>query len=102
MIEKPSYEELYQKVYAAEVHMLIDLGGPWRGWKIRGQYLVTPEKERIPVRELVGLVIHYRAKFGHHRPRPQSDGAQPSNVVPFARAAVVQLEARQKAAAAGV
>lgn len=99
---KPTPEEAMGYMFEAVVYQNIDLTGPWKGWKIRGPHLVAPDKERIPVRELVGLLIHYRAKFGHHRPQPQSDAAQPSNVVPFARAAVVQLEARQKAAGAGV
>ena len=78
----------------AVLYQRVDLTGPWKGWKIRGQYLVAPDKERIPVRELIGLLIHYRGKFGHKRPVAQVAG----NVVPFASAAVATLQARQKVA----
>lgn len=94
---KPSYESALRFMYEVQALQHIDLGGPWKGWKIRDQYLVAPDKERIPVRELVGLLIHYRAKFGHHRSKtvaPQVTG----NVIQFSPAAVAQLQKRQKVA----
>lgn len=99
MNRAPTPAEALDYMFQAEVYQHIDLTGPWKGWKIRGQYLVSPDKERVPVRELVGLLIHYRARFGHHRPTGKRQQVQASNnVVPFAAAAVVQLQARQRAA----
>lgn len=97
MSDMPSAEAAQQFMYDAMVYQRIDLTGPWKGWKIRAQYLVSPDKERIPVRELVGLLIHYRGRFGHKLAKPAA-AAGPSNVVPFASAAVATLQARQKVA----
>ncbi|KGM52255.1 hypothetical protein N799_13445 [Lysobacter arseniciresistens ZS79] len=97
MSAKPTYDEALQFMADAVLYQRIDLTGPWQGWKIRGQYLVSPEKDRVPMRELVGLLIHYRGKFGHHRPRATPVQAE-SNVIPFAPAAVAQLQARQRVA----
>lgn len=94
----PTPEQAMAYMFDATVYQSIDLTGPWKGWKLRGQYLVSPDKERIPVRELMGLVIHYRAKFGHHRHVQQPEATGPSNVIPFTRAAVSTLEARQRVA----
>ena len=66
----------------AVLYQRIDLTGAWSGWKLRGQYLVSPEGDRIMMRELVGMLVHYRAKFRHHRQRVRAD-ALPSNVVRF-------------------
>lgn len=99
MTWKPTAEEAMGYMFEAVVYQNIDLTGPWKGWKIRGPHLVAPDNERIPVRELVGLLIHYRAKFGHHRPAPQRAAQEPSNVVPFTAAAVAQLQARRKSVA---
>lgn len=96
MIEKPSYEYLYRYVYEAEVHQKIYLTGPWQGWRICGRHLVSPDRERIPVRELIGLLIHYRGKFGHHQPAVHGPKSAPSNVVQFSSAAVERLQARQQ------
>lgn len=106
MNRRPTPEEAERFMFDALVYQHIDLTGPWEGWKIRGRELVAPDKERIPVGELVGLLIHYRAKFGHHRARRRTAASiadqVPSNVVPFASAAVERLRARKKAEAVGV
>ena len=94
----PTSDEALDFMFNAVVYQRIDLTGPWKGWKLRGQYLVSPDKERIPVRELIGLLIHYRAKFGHHRATGRRPVEQPSNVVQFAPAAVVQLRKRERVA----
>ncbi|BCT93820.1 hypothetical protein LYSHEL_28470 [Lysobacter helvus] len=95
MSTKPTSEEAMNFMADAVLYQRIDLTGPWEGWKIRGQYLVSPNRERIPVRELVGLLIHYRAKFGHHRSKPKAlTVTEPSNVIPFAAAAVERLRGR--------
>jgi hypothetical protein len=98
MSAQPTYEQALQFMADAVLYQHIDLTGPWSGWRIRGQYLVTPEKERIPVRELVGLVIHYRGKFGHKRPSVTAASPAALNVIPFASAAVAQLQARKRVA----
>lgn len=90
MTAKPTYEEALRFMSNAVLYQNIDLGGPWEGWKIRGQYLVTPQKDRIPVRELVGMVVHYRAKFRHQRANKSAQPAAVSNVVPFRRVERVQ------------
>lgn len=97
MRPKPSYEDALRFIYDVQVLQHIDLGGPWAGWKIRDQYLVAPDKERIPVRELVGLLIHYRGRFGHHRSKPVAEDVT-GNVVSFSGAAVAQLQKRQRVA----
>ncbi|OHE83347.1 MAG: hypothetical protein A2579_00555 [Lysobacterales bacterium RIFOXYD1_FULL_69_11] len=100
MSAKPTYDEALQFMADAVLYQRIDLTGPWQGWKIRGQYLVSPEKDRIPMRELIGMLIHYRGKFGHHRTTPKARAAESgsSNVIPFASAAVTQLQARKRVA----
>lgn len=98
MSEMPSYEQALAYMTDAVLYQNIDLTGPWKGWKLRGQHLVSPDKERIPVRELVGLLIHYRGKFGHKRPSSSSRTPDQANVIPFASAAVATLQARQKVA----
>lgn len=98
-MNKPSYEEALQFMADAVLYQRIDLTGPWQGWKIRGQYLVSPENERIMMRELIGLLIHYRGKFGHKRSaRVEAARPEASNVIPFTSAAVAQLQARQRVA----
>ncbi|MFA5589719.1 MAG: DUF3653 domain-containing protein [Lysobacteraceae bacterium] len=32
-----------------------DLGGPWKGWRIAGRVLVTPQGLRLPVERVKGL-----------------------------------------------
>lgn len=98
MSAQPTYDEALQFMSQAVLHQCIDLTGPWSGWRIRGQYLVSPDKERIPVRELIGLLIHYRGKFGHKRPAAKAAPSDAGNVIPFARAAVAQLQARKRVA----
>lgn len=98
MSAQPSYEEALQFMAEAQLYQRIDLTGPWSGWRIRGQYLVSPDKERIPVRELIGLLIHYRRKFGHKRAAAQAGSPGGANVIPFARAAVVPVEPRTQVA----
>ena len=93
----PTYEEALDYVCAAVLHQNIDLTGPWHGWKIRGQYLVSPERDRIMVRELVGVLIHYRARFGHRTRKAKVDQALPANVIPFAQAATEALAAKVRA-----
>jgi hypothetical protein len=98
MSETPTYEQALQFMSEAMLYQRIDLTGPWSGWKIRGQYLVSPDKERIMMRELIGLLIHYRGKFGHHKAKTKPASQAPTNVIPFATAAVAQLQARKAAA----
>lgn len=99
MSAKPTYQEALNFMADATLYQRIDLTGPWQGWKIRGQYLVSPENERIMMRELIGLLIHYRGKFGHKRSAGAKAMPPPgSNVIPFASAAVATLQARQKVA----
>lgn len=90
MSQTPTYEQALQFMSDAMLYQRIDLTGPWQGWKIRGQYLVAPDKERIMMRELVGMLIHYRRKFGHHRHVRASSVQQPSNVVAFTSAAAIK------------
>lgn len=96
MSATPTYEQALQFMADAVLHQRIDLAGPWAGWKIRGQYLVSPDKERIMMRELIGMLIHYRRKFGHHRRNP-APAAGVSNVVLFSSASIA-LTAKRKAA----
>ncbi len=94
MSAQPTPEEALKFMYSAMVLQHIDLAGPWAGWKIRGQYLISPDKDRAPVRELVGLLFHYRSKFGHRK--PHAPAGDDSTVVSIAAAA-----AKRRAAAAG-
>lgn len=80
----PTADEALRYMYNADVLQHIDLSGPWRGWKIRGMYLISPDRERVPVRELVGMVFHYRAKFRHAR-GPKLE--LPDNVISLAELA---------------
>ena len=96
MSGKPTYDEALTFMADAVLYQRIDLTGPWQGWKIRGQYLVSPQKDRIPMRELIGLLIHNRGKFGHHRASPKRATPENSNVVPFLNAAVAQLQERKQ------
>ncbi len=98
MSKPPSHDEALRFMSEAILYQRIDLTGPWQGWKLRGQYLVSPDRERIPMRELIGLLIHYRAKFGHQRNKRQAQPVTASNVIPFVHAAVEQLRARRAAA----
>jgi len=82
----------------AVLYQNIDLTGPWQGWKIRGQYLVAPDRSRIMVRELIGFLLHYRAKFGHHRTKAKPLPEKPSNVIAFGDAAMGHLSAKYKQA----
>jgi hypothetical protein len=100
MSAMPSSDEAIRFMTQAVLYQQIDLSGPWEGWKIRGQYLVSPDRERIMMRELIGLLIHYRAKFGHKRSKSKNDLA--SNVIPFAVAAENQLRTRNAKRAAGM
>ena len=83
----PTPEQALNFMYQAVLYQNIDLTGPWQGWKVRGQYLVSPDKDRIPVRELIGLLVTYRRRFGHRRAGPASKATSPGNVVSFSRAA---------------
>lgn len=89
----PTYEEAVRFMFAVKVDQHFDLTGPWQGWKIRQQYLVSPMGDRIMMRELIGMLIHYRNKFGHHqnmasrrKKASQPEGAAPSNVVSITHA----------------
>lgn len=93
----PTPEQAMQFVVDAVLYQNIDLTGPWQGWKIRGQYLVSPERDRIPVRELVGVLLHYRAKFGHHPRSRKAQPKAPGNVVSFAQAGTERLAAKLRA-----
>lgn len=35
------------------------LGGPWIGWRLAGRDLVTPERQRVPVEALKGLMVRW-------------------------------------------
>ena len=78
-VKKPTYQEALNFMADATLYQRIDLTGPWQGWKIRGQYLVSPENERIMMRELIGLLIHYRGKFGHKRSAGKQAATPASN-----------------------
>lgn len=32
-----------------------DLGGPWKGWRLAGRVLITPEGQRLPVERVKGI-----------------------------------------------
>ncbi len=98
MSEMPTYEQALQFMTDVVLYQRIDLTGPWSGWKIRGQYLVSPEKERIMMRELIGLLIHYRRKFRHHHAAAKSAVPTESNVVSIMRAADVSEQPKKAVA----
>lgn len=100
MSEVPTYEESLAYMRDAVVHHRIDLTGPWRGWKIRQQYLVSPDGDRIMMREIIGMLIHYRAKFGHQARKRDASRNDSTNVVSFAKAATEILTAKTRAEAA--
>lgn len=98
MSAAPTPEQAMRFMREAVLHQNIDLTGPWTGWKLRGQYLVAPDKERIPVRELIGLVIHYRAKFRHKPTKQPVAAPKADNVISFTQAATERLTHRRDAA----
>lgn len=97
MSELPTYDETLAYMRDAVLHQRIDLTGPWQGWKIRKQYLVSPDGDRIMMREIVGMLIHYRAKFGHHTRKQKVADAPASNIISFAKAATDHLTAKARA-----
>lgn len=97
MSDLPTYDETLAYMRDAVLHQRIDLTGPWQGWKIRKQYLVSPDGDRIMMREIVGMLIHYRAKFGHHTRKRKAVDAPASNVISFAQAATQHLTAKTRA-----
>ena len=100
MSAMPTYEESLAFMRDAVIDQRIDLTGPWQGWKIRKQYLVSPDGDRIMVREIVGMLIHYRAKFGHQSRKRVAEQPASTNVVSFAKAATEILTAKTRAEAA--
>lgn len=60
--------------YAAQVHQHVDLHGPWLGWRIAGRYLITTDRERVPVHVLAQLIhmwmirVHFDRQGVHLAP----------------------------------
>jgi len=48
--------------YQLAVYGLLDLGGPWTGWKLRGAHLVSPDRDRITPEQLRGLLFLAKRK----------------------------------------
>ncbi len=97
MSTTPTYDEALRFMSDATLYQRIDLSGPWQGWKLRGQYLVSPDRERIMMRELIGLLIHYHTKFRHSK-QPNSQHFAASNVIAFVPAAIKQIRVKKKTA----
>jgi len=49
-------EECRAMAYGLAVLQNADLDGDWRGWKLRGRWLVAPCKSRISAARLAGLL----------------------------------------------
>lgn len=59
MTSKPSYDQALQFMSDVLVYQRVDLTGPWQGWKVRGQTLVSPDGDRITPERLRGLAWRY-------------------------------------------
>lgn len=51
----------------------VELHGPWRGWRLAGADLVSPEGMRVPERRLRGLI--WRAEAEERRDRARARNA---------------------------
>ena len=52
----PSVPEMLDAQYALMVHNHTPLYGPWKGWRLAGRDLVSPDKVRLSPERLKGLV----------------------------------------------
>ena len=56
MMPTPSVPEMLDAQYALMVHNHTPLYGPWKGWRLAGRDLVSPDKVRLSPERLKGLV----------------------------------------------
>ena len=49
-------------IYAWEVNAAGSLPGPWAGWRIAGNVLVSPDRDRITPEQLRGLLYLHSLK----------------------------------------
>lgn len=54
--ETPSQEDAMQFMYQVLVNGQLDMQNEWKGWKLRGPYLVAPNGDRIMPQRLLGLL----------------------------------------------
>ena len=67
--------------YERVVHNKTPLYGPWSGWRMAGQYLVSPDRARITPERLRGIL--WRESL--YRPRKYCTGRPPGGLVIPAR-----------------
>lgn len=91
MSQMPTPEEALQFMADAQLYQRIDLTGAWSGWKVRGQYLVSPDGERISPQRFRGLLWRdemelRRAGFANRRK------AEKARQSPKVRVVVIDLQ----------
>jgi hypothetical protein len=55
-MKAPTPEEAMRFMFDFMASNWIDFAGPWRGWKLRGRHLVSPDGDRLSPERLAGLV----------------------------------------------
>lgn len=56
-------------MYQVKVEGHLDLENEWRGWKLRGPYLVSPFGDRILPQRLIGLLLGEQLRKKYLRPK---------------------------------
>jgi len=65
------------------VHAVGDLPGPWRGWRLAGRYLVSPDRVRFTPERLRGLAWRQEAeqRLADARARREAAESQPVRII---------------------
>lgn len=94
-IEQPTEQNALDFMYQVQVTGHLDLGNEWKGWKLRGPYLVAPNGDRILPQRLLGLLyVEKLQKRVMVASRKSAAAAAPS---PLADLGVIALPRRRVA-----
>lgn len=63
MQDLPSPEEMAARIYDLMIYNKTSLYGPWKGWRLAGRDLVSPDGLRVNPERLKGLVWRQEAEL---------------------------------------
>lgn len=91
--DQSSEEQALNFMHQVKVDGWLDMENEWRGWKLRGPYLVSPFGDRILPQRLIGLLLGESLRKKYLKPRPGAISPRTPDPLPV----VVQLPRRRVA-----